>query len=211
MSAMRQSFGTGRTLPVLALVLSVMPGCITEPDALTEDATNTIVQIVNLAGQSTDLAGVGEAVSDLLSDVCFADVDHPPCTLFNDNGVVTMIAFPKDRTQPASDINDVTFERYRVTYTRADGRNVAGTDVPYAFDGAINFTVPADGLTAVERGFIVVRHQAKGESPLREITLNRSAILSVIARIDFFGRDGAGRAFQATGYLNITFADFANE
>ena len=211
MIAMRESFKVdGRTLSVLALVLSLTPGCITEPDTVTNDASNALVQIVNMGAQSTDLEGVGETVSDLLSDVCFADVDHPPCTIFNDNGVVTMRGIPKDRTQLSSDINNVTFTRYRVTFIRADGRNVQGVDVPYAFDGAFNVTIPVPG-DEVERGFILVRHQAKGESPLREISFNRSLILSVIAQVDFYGADNAGRAVQVTGYVNITFADFANE
>jgi hypothetical protein len=33
-------------------------------------------------------------------------------------------------------------------------------------------------------------------------------VLSVIARIDFFGVDVAGRNIQVTGTLNITFGDF---
>ena len=211
MIAMRESFKIdGRTLSVLALVLSLTPGCITEPDTVTNDASNALVQIVNMGAQSTDLEGVGEVVSDLLSDVCFADEDHPPCTIFNDNGVVTMRGVPKDRTQLSSDINNVTFTRYRVTFIRADGRNVQGVDVPYAFDGAFNVTVAVPG-DEVERGFILVRHQAKGESPLREISQNQSLTLSVIAQVDFYGADNAGRAVQVTGYVNITFADFANE
>jgi len=211
MIAMRESLKIdGRTLSVLALVLSLTPGCITEPDTVTNDASNALIQVVSMAAQSSDLDGVGEIVSDLLSDVCFADVDHPPCTVFNDNGFATLRAVPKDLTQPASDINAVTFTRYRVTFVRADGRNVQGVDVPYAFDGAFNVTVPLSGEN-VERGFILVRHQAKGESPLREITFNRSLILSVIAQVDFYGTDGSGRGVQATGYVNITFADFANE
>jgi len=211
MIAMRESFKIdGRTLSVLALVLSLTPACITEPDTVTNDASNALVQIVNMGAQSTDLEGVGEVVSDLLSDVCFADEDHPPCTIFNDNGVVTMRGIPKDRTQLSSDINNVTFTRYRVTFIRADGRNVQGVDVPYAFDGAFNVTVVVPG-DEVERGFILVRHQAKGESPLREISQNQSLTLSVIAQVDFYGADNAGRTVQVTGYVNITFADFANE
>jgi hypothetical protein len=200
----------GRTLLLLALVVSVSPACITEPDTVTDDSSNAIITIVQMAGTSSDFGGVGDPVSDVLSDVCFADDDHPPCTLFNDNGVVTMQGFPKDRGQLASEINDVTFERYRVTFVRADGRNVPGVDVPYPFDGVANFTVPLTG-DLIERGFLLVRHQAKAESPLREITFNTSMILSVIAQVDFYGRDGAGRSVMATGYLNVTFADFANE
>jgi hypothetical protein len=211
MIAMRESLKIdGRTLSVLALVLALTPACITEPDTVDNDASNVLVQVVNMAASASDFTGAGEIGSDLLSDVCFTDEDHPPCTVFNDNGLVTLRAFPKDRTQESSIINSVTFHRYRVTFIRADGKNVQGVDVPYAFDGAFNVTVPATSED-IERGFILVRHQAKGESPLREITFNRSLILSVIAQVDFYGTDGAGRSVMVTGYVNITFADFANE
>jgi hypothetical protein len=40
---------------------------------------------------------------------------------------------------------------------------------------------------------------------------NFAATLSVIARIDFYGHDGSGRTVTATGFLNITFADFTNQ
>ncbi len=208
MIAMRESVKIyGRTLSVLALVLALTPACITEPDTVTNDASNVLLQIVTMAGQAVDDTGPGTTESDLFSDVCFGTTGA--CSVFNDNGIVTMRAFPKDRSQPSNDINAVTIERYRVTYIRADGRNVAGTDVPYPFDGVANFTVSFAGEEVV-RTFVVVRHQAKTESPLREIRSDITAILSVIAQIDFYGHDGAGRSVTVTGYLNITFADFAN-
>lgn len=209
MIAMRESLKVdGRTLSVLALVLSLAPGCITEPDTVTNDASNVILQIVSMGAQAVDDQGPGETVVDLFSDVCFAVVFQTGCAVFNDNGVVTMRAIPKDRTQFADEINSVTIERYRVTYVRADGRNVPGADVPYPFDGVANFLVGIDGAD-VERAFVVVRHQAKTESPLREIAVsNLAARLSVIAQIDFYGHDSAGRAVTVTGYLNITFSDF---
>jgi hypothetical protein len=36
-------------------------------------------------------------------------------------------------------------------------------------------------------------------------------VLSAIAEIDFFGQDGAGRPISAKGFLNVHFADFADE
>ena len=45
-------------------------------------------------------------------------------------------------TTPSAN-NDITIDRYRVEYTRADGRNTPGVDVPYAFDGAITVTITA--------------------------------------------------------------------
>jgi hypothetical protein len=45
-------------------------------------------------------------------------------TVFNDVGRVTVIAEMKDPTVTSpTAINSVTFNRYRVTYLRADGRN----------------------------------------------------------------------------------------
>ena len=46
---------------------------------------------------------------------------------------------PPPRAGP-SDNSSMTITRYRVTYRRADGRNVPGIDVPYAFDGAATRT-----------------------------------------------------------------------
>ena len=95
-----------------------------------------------------------------------------------------MRAFPKDRTQLASAFNSVTIERYRVTYVRADGRNVPGVDVPYPFDGAVNFLIPVttDEITEVERGFVIVRHQAKGAKPRRlmKSSTRRTTIIAVM-------------------------------
>ena len=107
-------------------------------------------------------------------------------------------------------MNDIVFTRYRVTYVRADGRNVPGVDVPFPFDGVANFRVPAD-QSAVTRTFLLVRVQAKLESPLSELAqAGGSLVISTIARVDFFGTDIAGRQIQVTGYINVTFADFAD-
>ena len=83
--------------------------------------------------------------------------------------------------------------------------------MPYPFDGAANFRVSFDGGETA-RVFMVVRPQAKLESPLKEMQFGGGAqVLSVLARVDFFGADIAGRQIQVTGTLNITFADFADD
>lgn len=199
------AFGLSFVLPVALLISSA--GCKT--GAEDDNPTNAYVQIVSVTGTDFTDAGEGDTGPDLFSDVCFANEDFPPCTVFNDNVNVTLIAFPKDATQTNSLATSIVFDRYRVTYIRADGRNVPGVDVPYPFDGVANFSVATDG-TEVSRSFIVVRHQAKRESPLRELSFGGS-ILSVIAQIDLYGRDINGRPVQVTGYLNIVFADFGND
>ena len=66
--------------------------------------------------------------------------------------------------------------------------------------------------TAAAKPLLNALEQAKLESPLREMRGGGgSQVLSVLARVDFFGTDVAGRAIQVTGTMNITFADFANE
>jgi hypothetical protein len=108
-------------------------------------------------------------------------------------------------------LNDVTITSYRVTYTRSDGHNTPGVDVPYPFDGGTTFIVTVGG-SASSRAFILVRNQAKLEPPLVNMrSAGGALVLSAIAEIDFFGQDGAGRPISAKGFLNVHFADFADE
>jgi hypothetical protein len=174
-----------------------LAGCT--PDVLEQDTTNTVIIIESMRGDDGD---------DLQSDVCSNPIGLT-CTVFNDDGIVTISATLKDPSSLGPTFfNDVTFTTYRVTYVRADGRNTPGEDVPFPFDGAANFTVVVGG--EVTRSFLVVRHQAKLESPLKNLAFGGGAVvLSVIAEIEFFGTDGAGREISAKGFLNISFADFA--
>jgi hypothetical protein len=193
----------------------VGPGCI-DSDTSDDDASNTSVIIVSMQGAEGEATAATGA--DLFSDVCLNPDNIPDfCSVINDNAIVEMQAFRKDQAQLSSFENNVVFERYRVTYIRADGRNVPGVDVPYPFDGVANFTVFVDAAP-VARPFIVVRHQAKLEPPLvqlKQVTSDGGGggalILSVIAQVDFYGRDVAGRTVKVTGYLNISFANFADE
>jgi len=184
-----------KSLLILPVAMTLLVGgCKTATED--NDTTNTFVT-------------VSESSSDIFADVCTGSGDSPPtCSVVNDNAEVVMLAQPKDLGGFQSTVQDIVFTRYRVTYIRADGRNVAGVDVPHPFDGVANFRVPVDGTTTT-RGFMIVRHQAKLESPLAELqTLGGAQVLSVIARVDFFGQDLAGRQLQVSAFYNISFADF---
>jgi len=129
-------------------------------------------------------------------------------TVFNDIGRVTVIADMKDPsvTSPTP-INAITFNRYRVTYIRADGRNTPGVDVPYGFDSAVTFTVtPGSPATA---GFDLVRHIAKEEAPLVGLTTNDD-LITAIAQVTFYGKDHAGNDVSASGNIGITFGNFGD-
>jgi len=136
-------------------------------------------------------------------------------TFFNDPGRASFRLGLKNLGSPTSPLgpttlNEITIYRYHVAFRRADGRNVQGVDVPYAFDGGMTVTIPRDG-TAVH-GFDLVRHQAKLEPPLRNLVgLGGAVLLSTIAEITFYGRDQAGNEVQATGTISVQFGDLADE
>jgi hypothetical protein len=176
------------------------------------------VQVVIQSLQAASGAEPEELGGTLQSDVVTVvertvngqQVDVP--TTFNDVGEVTMALILKDPGQPGapaspSSINQVTITRYRVMYRRSDGRNTPGTDIPFPFDSAVTFTVPAEGT--VTAGFQIVRHTAKEEAPLAALAFNPD-VISTIAEVTFFGRDQAGNDVSATGAIGIDFGNFGD-
>ena len=102
--------------------------------------------------------------------------------------------------------NWITVTRYRVDFRRGDGRNEEGKDVPYGFDGGLTLTV----IDTISEEFTLVRAQAKLEPPLLALRGNGSAVvIATVAEITFFGHDQTGAATSTTGFINVTFADFA--
>jgi hypothetical protein len=140
-------------------------------------------------------------------------------TIFSDPGRVVMTVAMKNPgvgtpTTPTA-MNDVTFTRYRVVYTRADGRNTPGLDVPYPFDSAATFTARV-GAPA-QASFEIVRVTAKEEAPLRSLcnspqgcTSVSNTFITTIADVTFYGQDRAGNEVTAHGSIGITFGDFGD-
>src|SRR5689334_12510056 len=89
--------------------------------------------IVNsvLAASGTDQTFTNTLASDVLTkNSIYADAGQATMTLaLKDIGPSANPAAPTTN-------NFVTLTRYHVQYRRADGRNMPGVDVPYAFDGA---------------------------------------------------------------------------
>ena len=136
-----------------------------------------------------------------------------PCpTVYSDNGTATFHLSLKDigttavPTTPTSN-NQVTLNRYHVSFRRADGRNTQGVDVPYAFDGAATITVPISNSAGVT--FELVRHVAKSESPLVQL-INNFSIITTIADVTFYGQDLVGNEIQAAGSIQVDFGNFAD-
>jgi hypothetical protein len=160
----------------------------------------------------------GTPSSPLISDVITNITTPLPCTteapcptVFGDTGTATLRAPLKNLgtttgLAPTSN-NDVTITRVHVAYTRADGRNTQGVDVPFAFDSAVTGTIPGGGNLGLS--FELVRNVAKQETPLVQLKTS-SNIMSVIATVTFYGVDRVGNAIQAAGQITIEFGNFAD-
>ncbi len=95
-----------------------------------------------------------------------------------------------------------------MTFRRTDGRNTPGVDVPYAFEGAGTVTVTGTDATMA---FVLVRAQAKVESPLKELSGGGAMrTISTIADITFYGRDQVGNDVSITGSISVNFSDWAD-
>ena len=199
---MRWATRSVRPAAVAGLMLAALGVSACGSATAREGQASSYLTILNLEGT---MQGENEWDHVLASDV------QTNGGVIEDDGRVRMTAALRDVTNPngPSTNNAITVNRYRVSYRRSDGRNTPGIDVPYAFDGAITFTVAPGGEQTVP--FNLVRVQAKLESPLMNLRgLGGSVVISTLADVTFYGRDQAGREVSVTGTMGVNFADWAD-
>jgi hypothetical protein len=151
----------------------------------------------------------GDAADYLQSDVLIEDPDTGAQTITADSAIVNVTATLLEPTPslPTSVYNDIQLERYVVTFSQPNGNKVEGRDVPYSFEGRLSALVKVG--TDLDVSFIIVREVAKIEPPLIDLR-DYYDVLQVTAKIDFYGKDMAGKSVKGTGYLTIFFANYAN-
>jgi len=185
-------------LPVILLLISCNP--------LEDDSnSNSLLLVINITG--TDIGG--DTVEFLQSDVL--DTSDTP-TVIADIANATLEARlldPNPLDPGASQYNSINVTRYVVTFSRSDGQNTQGVDIPYSFEGSLSTLIAIDAQTTIS--FVIVREVAKLEPPLFDLRNGGDElVLQVKATIDFYGTDLVNNAVKATGTLNIFFADYAN-
>jgi len=207
-----------RTFARILALLAFVAASVSCGNVATSGRSPVFLDIDLLQAQTGNLGPLGGSLnSDVITNVtspapCTATSPCP--TVFNDLGLVTLrtslkdlgTADPATPAAPTSN-NDVTITRYHVSYVRADGRNVEGVDVPYAFDGGVTGTVSV-GVTK-QLAFEIVRVTAKEESPLVQLKTSSSEI-STIANVTFYGQDTVGNQINVTGSITIDFANFGD-
>ncbi|MFC2141524.1 hypothetical protein ACFLR7_01140 [Acidobacteriota bacterium] len=172
-----------------------------------ETTSASMLIVNNLMGEDME----GNLANYLESDVLFEDPDEGITTIYADPAVASLtvrLLDPASLTGP-SNLNSVTVDRYQVSYSRTDGRNTEGVDVPYAHEGSLSALISVDNSRDIS--FTVVRAAAKAEPPLVDLHTGRDlGVITCIAKVVFFGKDITGRAVKATGHLTIHFANYAN-
>jgi hypothetical protein len=134
-------------------------------------------------------------------------------TVFSDAGKVGLRLVMKDPgtagspTTPTPN-NFITITRYRVEFTRSDGRNTPGVDVPYPFDAQMTVTI---GRDTVDAGFLLIRHTMKMEAPLLAIANGGGlGMITTNAKVTFFGHDQTGREVNTVAQMTVIFGNFGD-
>jgi hypothetical protein len=198
----------GRRLFAVAVLAAATASC---GDVVRQGQSPVFLVIDSLTG-SAGGPSAGPFSATLRSPVIVNRTSPAPCTpespcptVFNDSGQAVLRILPKDIGIAPTTNNAVTITRYRVTYRRADGRNVPGVDVPYAFDGAVTATVLPSSTATI--GFELVRHVSKEEAPLAQLRFNPS-VISTLTEVTFYGADLVGNDVSVTGTMTIDFGNF---
>lgn len=202
---------TATRLLGLAVILAATASC---GDVIRQGRSPAVLVVNSLQGASGGGHAANTMGSTLLSDVQVLITTPAPCTaatpcatVFDDSGQASLSLSMKDVTVTPTSNNQVTIERYTVVFTRNDGRNTPGVDVPFPFDGAVTITLAANAAATVP--FEMVRHVAKEEAPLVQLIVNPN-IITAIATVTFYGHDLVGNAIQAQGSMVVEFGNFGD-
>jgi hypothetical protein len=203
-------------IAVLVVAVAVSSSC----GSVVRNGSSPVYLVIDALDGSRGASTPGPFTTGLLISDVITNVTSPaPCTtqtpcptIFGDTGQVVLrtslknIGTPTSPTEETTN-NEVTITRYHVAYTRTDGRNVQGVDVPYAFDGGVTGTIPAGGTLTL--GFELVKNIAKQESPLIQLETN-GVIIQAIANITFYGQDQVGNQINVTGSISVEFGNFGD-
>jgi hypothetical protein len=186
-------------IAVLLSAFLVLVSCNPVED---DSESASMLLVDNLLGHDAE----GKAGNFLQSDVVLSTGSIVADTASATLRAITVDPDPLLGTSP---YNDIVLTRYIVSYSRTDGRNVPGVDVPYPFEGSLSTVVKVGSQSTIT--FVIVREVAKMEPPLIGLVdLGEEVVLACTAKVEFYGHDNVNKTVKATGYLTIYFANYAD-
>ncbi len=182
-------------------IIFSFPGC-SKLENSTTSASKLIVESVT----GKDLEG-NEDSTTIFSDVITEG------SIINDNAVATLTVVlldPFASAGIATYYQSILVDQVDIKYSRVDGLNTPGVDVPYGFSQKVNMVVGVEEKVSLP--FVLIQHNAKLESPLVElINIGQEKILKLEAEVTFHGKDlGGHRVEPVKGYVSVWCADFAD-
>jgi len=186
----------------LAVILSAFLALYSCNPVEDDSRSASMLLVDNILGTDADDKSGNFLQSDVVLTTGSVRADSATATL----RVITVDPKPLLGISP---YNDIVVTRYLVSYSRTDGKNVPGVDVPYPFEGSMSTVVKAGSTASIS--FVIVREVAKMEPPLvRLVDVGAEQVLTCTAKVEFYGNDTTGRTVKATGYLTIYFANYAD-
>lgn len=178
-----------RLLPVLACLLAL--SC--NPIADDNRSAVTLSAAFSDSGSST---AIGFSI-----DVVDNETGQP-----HDEALeVTVYSTPKVDTLSTA-LYTVHFLSYDVLFSRPDGQNEPGVDVPFPFSRAIGGIVEPEGTA--DLNIIMITEEMKLQSPLRDLWFGDGERLFTTLHITIFGRDRVENSVQASASAPVIFDDF---
>ncbi len=187
----------------IAVILSAFLVLISCNPVEDDSESASMLLVDNLLGR--------DIINDRLVNFLQSDVVLSSGSIVADTATATLraVTLDPDPLLGTSPYNDIVVTRYIVSYSRSDGRNAAGVDVPYPFEGSLSTVVKAGSQSTIS--FVIVREVAKLEAPLIELAdLGAEEVLACTAKVEFYGHDNVNKTVKATGYLTIYFANYAD-
>ena len=160
------------------------------------DKSSVILTVTRIHGMDLDGGDADYLMSDVQTEGGYLT-----------NSVMVTLEVKSKNPEPllpgSSYKTSVMIDRYTVTYTSPEG-----DPVPVAFEGRLSAVCEVDASVDLE--ILAVRAEAKTVPPLNALIGTLNVIWAVVAEIRFIGHDLAGNGVEATGYLTIYFADWAD-
>lgn len=168
---------------IAALALAMTHCNIFESDS----TSSSILLIESLADESNETP-IFSSVIENINDLCQATLTAK----LIDPGATTGTYY-----------QSVIVEQIDVEYSRSDGLNQEGKDIPFSFSQKVHWIINIE--ETVELPFTIIQHVAKYEPPLVDLAdIGEEEVLKLEARVTFHGKDVGGHRIEpAVGYVSV--------
>lgn len=176
-----------RSLIVIAALS--LSGC----NPIADDNRSAVSLSASFEGGTTDTVGF------------FSDVVASTTETTDDFFNILVESEPKNGATDVSDFYAVNFLAYDVQFTRPDGLNEPGVNVPFPLTLALGGSVAPGG--SVNLNLLFVTKEMKLEAPLRALWFGDGKRIFATLHVTVFGRDRVNNAVSASASAPIIFED----